>query len=106
MKIVNRALKTISVAVMTAILLAPAIVQGRAQQSASPKAKPQAGAAVQGSNTPGRIAKFTDSRFLGDSNITEDDSGNIGIGTALPTSQLTVNGVIEMLGAGGGIKFP
>jgi hypothetical protein len=106
MKIVNRALKTISVAVMTAILLASAIVQGRAQQSASPKAKPQAVAAVQGSNTPGRIAKFTDSRFLGDSNITEDDSGNIGIGTALPTSQLTVNGVIEMLGAGGGIKFP
>jgi hypothetical protein len=108
-KIVNRALRVVSfrvvsLAVMTAILVSTAVVQGWAQQSASPKAKPQAGAAAQGSNTPGRIAKFTDSRFVGDSNITEDDTGKIGIGTTLPTSQLTVNGVIEMLG-GGGIKF-
>jgi hypothetical protein len=101
---VYRALKNISMAVMIAILMTSALAQGQQQQSASPKAKPQAGAAAQGSNTPGRIAKFTDSRFLGDSNITEDDSGNIGIGTTLPTSQLTVNGVIEML-SGGGIKF-
>ena len=56
-------------------------------------------------NTPGRIAKFTTTKLLGDSNITEDDSGNIGIGTTLPTSRLTVNGLLEML-AGGGLKFP
>jgi hypothetical protein len=56
-------------------------------------------------NTPGRIAKFTTTKAVGDSNITEDNNGNIGIGTTLPTSTLTVNGVIEML-SGGGIKFP
>jgi hypothetical protein len=52
------------------------------------------------------IAKFTGTKTIGDSNITEDASGNIGIGTTLPTSQLTVNGVIEMMSAAGGIKFP
>ena len=62
-------------------------------------APPQAG------NTPGRIAKFTTTKAVGDSNITEDNNGNIGIGTALPTSTLTVNGAIEML-TGSGIKFP
>jgi hypothetical protein len=68
----------------------------RNQTTAAP---PQAG------NTPGRIAKFTSTKAVGDSNITEDNNGNIGIGTTLPTSTLTVNGVIEMLGAGV-IKFP
>src|SRR5215468_6642270 len=62
-------------------------------------------AAPQAANTPGRIAKFTTNKAVGDSNITEDDNGNIGIGTTLPTSQLTVNGLLEML-AGGGLKFP
>ena len=101
---ISRTVKSISLAVMTAILMTSALAQGQHQRDASPKAKPQAGAAAQGSNTPGRIAKFTGSRTVGDSNITEDDTGKIGIGTTLPTSQLTVNGVIEMLG-GGGIKF-
>jgi len=61
--------------------------------------------APQAGNTPGRIAKFTTTKAVGDSNITEDDNGNIGIGTTLPTSRLTVNGLLEML-AGGGLKFP
>ena len=100
----NRALKTILVAVMTAILLVSAVAQARPQQNASPRAERQSGGTAQVSNTPGRIAKFTGNKQVGDSNITEDNSGNIGIGTTLPTSQLTVNGVIEMLG-GGGIKF-
>jgi hypothetical protein len=104
-KIVNRAIKTISAAVMTATMLVSAVAQARPQQNASPKAARQSGGTAQVSNTPGRIAKFTGNKQVGDSNIVEDDSGKIGIGTTLPTSQLTVNGVIEMLGAGSGIKF-
>jgi len=65
----------------------------------------QTAAAPQAGNTPGRIAKFTTTKAVGDSNMTEDNNGNIGVGTTLPTSTLTVNGVIEML-SGGGIKFP
>jgi hypothetical protein len=55
------------------------------------------------SGTPGKIAKFKSSTTLGDSVITEDKDGRVGIGTALPTSRLTVQGVIEALS---GFKFP
>jgi hypothetical protein len=102
---ISRTVKSISLAVMTAILMTSALAQGQHQRDASTKANSQTTAAAQGSSTPGRIAKFTGARTVGDSNITEDDTGKIGIGTTLPTSQLTVNGVIEML-SGGGIKFP
>ncbi len=61
---------------------------------------------LRGATTPGRIAKFTGSKSLGDTNITEDDSGKIGIGTTLPTSLLTVNGIVELISTQGGIKFP
>jgi hypothetical protein len=102
----NSTLKSISAAVLAAFVLVSEVAQGRPQQSGSAKTKSQTAAAGQSSNTPGRLAKFTDGKFLGDSNITEDDSGKIGIGTNLPTSQLTVNGIIEMMNAGSGIKFP
>ena len=102
----NIKLRIISLAVITALSLTSALGQGKPQQKAAPKVEAQAGTTGQGTNTPGRIAKFTDSKFLGDSNITEDESGNIGIGTTLPTSPLTVNGLIETSGGYGGIKFP
>jgi len=63
---------------------------------------------VTGSGTTGRLPKWagtsSNSSTLNDSNITEDKFGKIGIGTALPTSQLTVAGMIES--TIGGIKFP
>jgi hypothetical protein len=99
-------IRIISLLVITALLLTSVMAQGKPHQKAAPKAQAQTNAAAAGSNTPGRIAKFTDSKFVGDSNITEGDGGKIGIGTALPTSQLTVNGVIEVMGAEGGVKFP
>jgi len=101
----NKILKIISVATMAASLLASALAQSQQQRTASSKANGQTGAAAAPGNTPGRIVKFTGTKSFGDSNITESDSGKIGIGITLPTSQLTVNGVIEML-SGGGIKFP
>lgn len=98
-------IKSILTVVLAALLLVSGVAQVRPQQSGSAKTNGQTGAAAQ-SNTPGRIARFTDSKFLTDSNIMEDSSGNIGIGTTLPTSPLTVKGIIEMLNAGSGIKFP
>ena len=103
--IMSRTHRIISLVVITAALLGSALAQGQSQQNPSTVRKRETTAATQVVSTPGRIAKFTDSRFIGDSNITEDDSGKIGIGTTLPTSPLTVNGIIEMLNAGSGIKF-
>ena len=99
----NNTFKSISAALLAAFILSSSSVQGRPQQSGSTRTMSPAAAAPP--NTPGRIAKFTDSK-LADSNILEDSSGNIGIGTSLPTSRLTVNGIIEMLNSGSGIKFP
>ncbi|HET9531962.1 MAG TPA: hypothetical protein VFQ92_16500 [Blastocatellia bacterium] len=101
---VKKTLKIISLTTTLAVLLTSALAQDQQRKNASPTAKSKPGAAAQGGNTPGRIAKFATPGSLADSNITEDAGGNIGIGTTLPTSQLTVNGVIEML-SGGGIKF-
>src|SRR5262249_27136644 len=91
---------------MMASLLAPALAQGQQQQKATSKTKNQTEAAAPAAPTPGRIAKFTGTKTLGDSNITEDDSGKIGVGVILPTSPLTVNGLIETTSAQGGVKFP
>ena len=62
---------------------------------------------VAGSGTPGQLTKWTgvsSSSTIGDSNITEDKFGKVGIGTRTPTSPLTVQGMIET--TLGGIKFP
>jgi hypothetical protein len=64
---------------------------------------------VTGSGTPGQITKWTgvdgsNSYTVGNSSITEDKFGNVGVGTKLPTSRLTVAGVIQS--SIGGFKFP
>ena len=56
---------------------------------------------VTGSGTEGQITRWTGSNSLGDSVITENGSGNIGIGTTTPASKLTVAGTIETEG----VKF-
>src|SRR5262249_29509597 len=100
----NIRLRIISLTVITTLLLASAFAQSKQQQKTAPKADNQTSAAAPG-GTSGRIVKFTITKALGDSNITEDGSGKIGIGTTLPSSSLTVNGVIETTSAQGGIKF-
>jgi hypothetical protein len=63
---------------------------------------------VLGGGTHGRLTKwsgFTSSNsFIGDTTIFEDKYGNVGVGTDMPTSRLSVAGMIEALS--GGFKFP
>ena len=71
--------------------------------AASPPLVPVTGGGTIG-NLPRWIGTNPDNGFvLGDSVITQTAQGLIGIGTATPTSTLTVNGTIE---ATGGFKFP
>src|SRR5215475_12668727 len=114
--------RIISLTLVTAILVSPALARGQSQQqtpkrqAASPRTAPgtarilrapagaapgtarilraSAGAApgtarilratdpaAHDTTTPGRIARFTTTKSLTDSNIIEDSSGRIGIGT-------------------------
>ena len=98
-------LRYTAIAMMWAMILLAAYAVADPQNRAGNHQNQTIAAPPPAANTPGRIAKFTSTKAVGDSNITEDSNGNIGIGTALPTSRLTVDGVIEML-SGGGIKFP
>ena len=63
---------------------------------------------VLGSGTAGQLTKWTgttsSNSFIGDSVITEDKFGQIGIGTTAPASKLTVQGMIQT--TLGGYKFP
>jgi hypothetical protein len=81
-----------------------AAAQTTAQATAASQPTIQPSAPTSGSGTPGHLGKWITSSFLGDSSITEDKSGNVGIGTPSGTSTLTVGGLIETLM--GGIKFP
>jgi hypothetical protein len=51
--------------------------------------------AVTGTGTVGQITKWTSPSGIGDTSISEDKFGKVGIGTATPTSKLTVAGMIE-----------
>src|ERR1044072_7214259 len=60
---------------------------------------------VTDAGTVGQIPKWTTtSGILGDSTISEDKFGHVGIGTSATASKLTVAGVIES--TSGGVKFP
>ena len=82
---------------------------GRAAFSITPAA-PVTNLPVFGSGTLGRLTKWTgftsSNSTIGDSSIYEDKFGKVGIGTDSPASKLTVAGLIESSGAGGGVKFP
>jgi hypothetical protein len=101
---VNRTRSIIALAALAAFLPATASAQGRPQRNDS-AANRQAAAAAGSTGTPGRIAKFGANGRIADANVTEDASGRIGVGTTAPTSPLTVNGLVETTGAGGGVKF-
>jgi hypothetical protein len=77
-----------------------------ATQAVAPQAT---GNPVNGSGTGGRVSKWTgvdgsNSYSLGNSSITDDKFGNVGIGTTLPTAKLTVAGLIQS--TIGGFQFP
>ena len=110
-------MKRLLCAIAILALLFQAAVQASAQARAESSNKrgpgtvgPAAtGGAVSGSGTPGRLSKWTgvtgSSTFtLGDSLISEDKFGKVGIGTDTPASPLTVQGMIET--TLGGYKFP
>jgi hypothetical protein len=59
---------------------------------------------LSGGGTIGQIPKWTGAATLGDSVMSEDKFGRVGIGTTAPTSKLTVQGMIET--TLGGLKFP
>jgi hypothetical protein len=64
---------------------------------------------VTGSGSAGQMTKWlgvdgASAYTIGDSNVTEDKFGKVGIGTRTPTSLFTVRGMIET--TLGGIKFP
>jgi hypothetical protein len=100
------------------VLIVAFTLNGAYAQEQSPAKKPKgsnqsiaplAASSVIGSGTPGQITKWTgvsgsNTYTIGDSNITEDKFGKVGIGTTTPTSLLTVAGMIET--TMGGYKFP
>jgi hypothetical protein len=103
--------------ILTVLIVAFTLTGAYAQEqrpAKKAKASDQSGApltasSVVGSGTAGQITKWTgvfgsNTYTIGDTNITEDKFGKIGIGTHTPTSLLTVAGMIET--TLGGYKFP
>jgi len=104
-------MKLISLLAILVLLVSAAWAQGPSKEKNKKQALvPLAGSnPVVGSGTPGQITKWTgvsgtSTYSIGDSIITEDKFGKVGIGTTTPTSLLTVAGMIET--TMGGYKFP
>ena len=93
-----------------ALLASSSLAQDPIKQNKKPTVAPAAASnPVVGSGAAGQITKWlgfdgSNTYSIGDSNITEDKFGNVGIGTRTPTSSLTVRGSIET--TLGGFKFP
>jgi len=105
--------ESILTVVIVALTLTSAYAQekrpARKAKGSNQSVAPLAASSVIGSGTPGQITKWTgvygsSTYTIGDTSITEDKFGNIGIGTRTPTSPLTVVGMIET--TLGGYKFP
>ena len=102
----------VSALLWTVMLLAAYVVAAHAQTGASndkhaaQRGSMQAAAAttVTGGGTAGQVVKWTSAATVGDSSISEDKYGKVGVGTTVPTSKLTVAGTIET--TIGGVKFP
>jgi len=103
--------------ILTVMIVALTLTSAYAQElrpakkakGSNPSIAASAASSVIGSGTPGQITKWTgvsgsSTYTIGDSFITEDKFGNVGIGTRTPTSPLTVAGMIET--TLGGYKFP
>lgn len=104
----NKYLSAIATLVLLFSLAPAQSTKKASDEKAGKKIQPAAAVSVTGSGTTGRLPKWAGTNsttsVLNDSNITEDKFGKIGIGTTLPTSQLTVQGMIES--TAGGVKFP
>jgi len=105
--------KSIVTVLIVAFTLSGAYAQeqrpAKKAQGSNQSIAPLAPSSVIGSGTPGQITIWTgvsgsNTYTVGDSIITEDKFGKVGIGTTTPTSPLTVAGMIET--TLGGYKFP
>lgn len=104
----------VSTLVSAIVMMAACTVAAQAQSNATSNPRPAKkdttiqltgiSPAVTGTGTNGQLTKWTSINGIGDSVITEGNTGKIGIGTTAPSSKLTVAGVIES--TTGGVKFP
>jgi hypothetical protein len=109
----NKLRFTVSALMWAMLLIAVYALAAHAQTGAShnsqttkknPAPDTSAGAVIIGTGTPGQLIKWASANSVGDSGVSEDKFGKVGIGTSAPTSKLTVAGMIET--TLGGYKFP
>jgi hypothetical protein len=103
-------LRSCIVVVSIALALTFALGSGHGKFAAAssgfsdPRRVASANTVVTGIGATGRLAKWAGSSSLGEAGMFEDKNGNIGVGTDVPDSKLTVQGAVES--TLGGFKFP
>jgi hypothetical protein len=106
----HNAKRLFSIILIWLFLTSAVLAQEPTRQNRNKALAPAAGSnPVVGSGTTGQIPKWlgvdgSNTFTIGNSNIFEDKLGKVGIGTLMPTSLLTVRGMIET--TLGGYKFP